>query len=461
MSALNATTYSASRVSFAMGRDRNLPGFFSVVHPERHTPYGAVLASGALMLLMALALPLEDVAAAADIMFLLLFIQVNVALIRIRRNGERVGGGFRSPLFPLLPTLAIAANAGLAVYLVVFSQSAWLFTILWLAIGVITYSTYFARKPAMAAPNGVILEEVKVSRKYSVLVPVADSRQGRTLGAYGAQLAAVRQGEVLALHVIHVPPQLPLTQGRLFLDEARAVLDSLAVQAERRGVPVHRIVRLGRNPSEAVRQTAHENGSDLILLGWEGFTRSSGRLFGSVIDPIVDNPPADVAVLRARRLDGVHRVLVPVAGGPNSRLAVSIAAQLVADRRDEAVEVAVVHIVPTGADDAERVRAKQVFDYCLQGIDDPSIRTAIIEADAVGDAIVTEADKHDLVVIGATDEPLFKNILAGTLPAWVARHSPVSVLMVKRRSSRLQSMVRRTLLKRPQAQQRAPDGTGV
>ena len=32
MSALNATTYSSSRVSFAMGRDHNLPPIFSRIH---------------------------------------------------------------------------------------------------------------------------------------------------------------------------------------------------------------------------------------------------------------------------------------------------------------------------------------------------------------------------------------------------------------------------------------------
>lgn len=35
MSALNATIYSSSRVSFAMGRDRNLPSWFGSIHPVR------------------------------------------------------------------------------------------------------------------------------------------------------------------------------------------------------------------------------------------------------------------------------------------------------------------------------------------------------------------------------------------------------------------------------------------
>jgi basic amino acid/polyamine antiporter, APA family len=43
MSALNATTYSSSRVSFAMGRDHNLPAMFARVHRRRHTPHWAVV----------------------------------------------------------------------------------------------------------------------------------------------------------------------------------------------------------------------------------------------------------------------------------------------------------------------------------------------------------------------------------------------------------------------------------
>jgi amino acid transporter len=76
MSALNATIYSSSRVSFAMGRDRNLPSWFGSVHPLRKTPHWAIMASGVLSIVMAVSLPIETVASAANIMFLLLFIQV-------------------------------------------------------------------------------------------------------------------------------------------------------------------------------------------------------------------------------------------------------------------------------------------------------------------------------------------------------------------------------------------------
>jgi amino acid transporter len=60
MSALNATTYSSSRVSFAMGRDHNLPAILSKVHPKRLTPFWAVIFSGAFMLIIAWFLPIRS-----------------------------------------------------------------------------------------------------------------------------------------------------------------------------------------------------------------------------------------------------------------------------------------------------------------------------------------------------------------------------------------------------------------
>jgi amino acid transporter len=56
-----------------MGRDHNLPPFFARIHPRRHTPYGAVMATAALMIVMGWVFKIEQVAAASDIMFLLLF----------------------------------------------------------------------------------------------------------------------------------------------------------------------------------------------------------------------------------------------------------------------------------------------------------------------------------------------------------------------------------------------------
>ncbi|MHC4970009.1 MAG: APC family permease, partial [Planctomycetota bacterium] len=79
MSALNATTYSSTRVSFAMARDRNLPAAMSSVSPKTRTPVAALVVSGVLITGVALSLDAERVAAATCVMFLLVFAAVNVS----------------------------------------------------------------------------------------------------------------------------------------------------------------------------------------------------------------------------------------------------------------------------------------------------------------------------------------------------------------------------------------------
>ncbi len=450
MSALNATTYSSSRVSFAMGRVRNLPHFFSKIHPKRHTPHVAVIISGALMLIMAWSLPIEEVAAAADVMFLLLFLQVNVAVMTLRHKMPELERGWLIPWFPLIPILAILANAGLALFLFFYSPRAWVTAIGWIVAGMLAYYIHFRNVELKEKPKEILLEEVvALSADYSVLVPVTTVEQAHKLGRIGAMLAAANQGEVLALHVVHVPPQLTLGEGRVLLKEGRKYLDAVIEEAHKFDVPVHTLIRIGRKVHEAIRQTVDENASDIIVLGWPGYTNTAGKIFGSVIDPLVDNPPTDIAIVRYQRDTDEHpirSIFVPVAGGPNSRRAVRLAVQLAQVSLDGPTQVTLAHVIPPNATQAHRVSAQKIFNYTLEGLDYPHVETTLIAGEKVAETIIAHAKDYDLVVIGATEEPLFKNLLVGNIAEEVANHAGVTTIMVKRRSSRLHSVLRQTVL---------------
>lgn len=445
-SALNATTYASSRVSFAMGRDNNLPGFFAKIHPLRHTPYLAVLCTGGLMVVMAWTLPIGDVASAASIMFLLLFLLVNLAVLYLRLQQPDLERGFKVPLFPILPVVAILSNCFLAIGVFQFSAIAWYAAGIWIVVGLLAYAFYFSHIEEMEKPKEILLEEVLVSRDYSVLVPVSNKVQARILGHIGAILAREQQGEVLALNVAKVPPQLTLGDGRYFLREGRVHLEEVIEQAKQFDVPVHTLIRIGRNVSASVRQTAMENASDLIVLGWPGYTNTSGKLFGSVIDPIVDNPPADVVVVRHRRWRPLKRILVPVSGGPNSRRAVKMSVTMAKAEKPEPAEVTVLHVIPLNATEQDRVRGRRAIEDSLNGIEFPRIRREIVEGSDLAQTILDCADGCDLIVLGASEEPVFKNLLVGTMTERVARQAHVTVMMVKRRSTPLHSFVRQALL---------------
>lgn len=445
MSALNATIYSSSRVSFAMGRDHNLPDVFGRIHSRMHTPYWAIFLSAILIIAMGLALPIEEVAAAADIMFLLMFAQVNITVMTLRRRRPDLERGYYVPLFPWPPVIGIVTNVALAVFLAVELGRVGLISIGWILVGMLFYWGYFRRKEETERPKEVILEETLVSVDYSVLVPVADVRQAGMLGRLGSVLAKEHNGGVLALHVIKVPPQLSLSDGRHFLKEGRPPLQEVIGEAKEFDVPVHTMIRLGRSVPDAILKTTAENTSDMILFGWPGRSGTNEPLFGSVIDRIISNPPADIAILRYRPHKYFNKILVPLAGGPNGRLAVNLA-YAIAKNTPEDTQIVLFHVAVGDIDPIQaEARAKNVFRYATRGLEFP-FEERVEPANSPVEGIVEASKGFDLIIIGATKEPRFKNLLMGNVAQRVAEGAECPVIIVKRQSTILDSMLRETVL---------------
>jgi APA family basic amino acid/polyamine antiporter len=260
MSALNATIYSSSRVSFAMGRDNNLPAVFGRIHPQMKTPHWAVIISAVFIIIMALSLPIDEVAKAADVMFLFMFAQVNITLMTLRRRRPDLDRGYYVPFYPWPAIIGIITNLALAVFLAIETGRVGLITVGWIGGGMMLYWGYFRKKEQQERPVEVLHEEALVTVNYSVLLPVANEAQAAQLAQLGCLLARDHGGEVLALNVVTVPRSLQLHDGRLFLKEGR----SAAAGGDRRG-------------QAAGRAGAHNDSSRPLDLGSDHQDRAGKR----------------------------------------------------------------------------------------------------------------------------------------------------------------------------------------
>ena len=446
MSALNATIYSSSRVSFAMGRDHNLPEVFGRIHHKMKTPHYAVAISAVLIIVMALSLPIDEVAKAADVMFLFMFAQVNITLMTLRRRRPDLDRGYMVPFFPWPAIIGIITNMALALFLAYETGRVGILTVAWLAGGMLLYWGYFRNKEESVKPQEIVHEEALASVNYSVMVPVANVEQAGQLGMLGSRIAKAHHGEVLALNVVKVPPSLTLSDGRLFLKEGRPPLEKVIEQAKEIDVPVHTMIRLGRSVSDAIIKTVAESSSDMILFGWPGTSDTNDRLFGSVIDYVVSNPPADIGIVRVRPFDKLERILVPVAGGPNGRLALSMAVSL-AQFDPEKTKIVLLHVALAEADQqAAESRAESAFRRALSGHDHPFVEKRIVTAEDPLSGILQEAETCDMVIIGATREPMFRNLLMGNVAQRVVEQTTKPVIVVKRQSTIMASVLRETIL---------------
>src|SRR6056297_599001 len=117
LTALNAVVSASSRVAFAMGRERQLLPSFGQLHHRYGTPFVAILAS-AVVMLGSVALPTQSAGNMSSLFFLLSFIVVNVAVIRLRRQRPNMYRPYEMPFYPIPPLLGIALNVVLAGVLV-------------------------------------------------------------------------------------------------------------------------------------------------------------------------------------------------------------------------------------------------------------------------------------------------------------------------------------------------------
>jgi glucosyl-3-phosphoglycerate synthase len=271
-----------------------------------------------------------------------------------------------------------------------------------------------------------------------ILIPVANPATAEELVRLGAGLLDPRAGELTALGIVEVPEGMPLSEGATRARHARRLLQRVLDFAPD-GTAIHPIVRIGRHAAEGIVEASAEQEADLIIFGWGGKSPisrdgSGASVFSPTIDEVVRESPADIAVVKQRGSKEIRRILVPVRGGPHAELAARYADALA--RRHDA-QVIVLHVVPPGITLAVRAQAEHALASFLRQYK-ARAEGVVREAANVRNAILREAERADLVVMGASAQPPGSDgdsFLFGALPEAIAARAKPTVIVVKTRES--------------------------
>ena len=273
-----------------------------------------------------------------------------------------------------------------------------------------------------------------------ILIPVANPLTAQELVRIGASLMDRRTGILTVLGIVEVPEETPLSEGATQARQARRLLQRVLDYAPE-GVTIHPLVRIGRRAAEGVIEAAKELDTDLIVFGWGGKPSTSrpgtpASVFSPTIDEVVRDSPCDIAVIKQRGSSEIHRILVPIRGGPHAELALRFADALA--HRYQA-EVVALHLVPRGVAEGIRTQSERALAHFIRQHADGHVEQAVREAANVRNAILREAETADIVVMGASAAPATSNggetYLFGALPESVAARSRKTVIVVKTREA--------------------------
>jgi amino acid transporter/nucleotide-binding universal stress UspA family protein len=463
-SSANAATMAASRINFAMGRDRILPAWFGELHPRFITPARSILFTGGLSLILAVTGQAEVLAEISSALFLVSYTLMCASCVVMRRSRPLwYRPAYRIPFYPWLPIVA-----GMVCLLVIttmepLSQSAGVLLVL---LSLAWYGLWARRQTPVVGEMGPMLqrerplervlaatEELDRPSGHEILVPVANPATVAPLIRLAAAIARAEHDTVVtALRLVTVPRTTPLSTAQRFAERrpegenARAILRQVAELGLDSGVPVRPVLRAAYGVASGILALVRDRpGTQLVLMGRHG-PLSLDLVRGSADKTVIREALCDAAVLQNRGLEQVRRVLVPVGGGPHARLGLQLASKMA---RGAEAELTVLRLFPAeGEINAEaEIRALRGIVQETLGEIDPRINTRVACSSDVVEGILAETRRldYDLLVIGASEEWFFKHLLFGAIPDRVAEEAPCSVLLVRKYEPRAISSVRRIL----------------
>src|SRR3989338_6709737 len=172
-----------------------------------------------------------------------------------------------------------------------------------------------------------------------ILVPLFDPTHALPYLEMAAALLPP-EGRILALKVVEIPEEDSLSVGAEKAPIYRAAMEELLSQFSDQRAELKTLVRVSHRLREGIVETVKEEGCDLLLLPWKGYSFSEDSFFGGTIDRLLEQPPCNSVVVRTDDFTNCKRILLPVRGGPYAEFALEVASQLALSLE---AEVTVLH----------------------------------------------------------------------------------------------------------------------
>lgn len=436
IAALNATIYSSSRVLFAMARDKFVWGKLANTHELNQTPHLALILSLIVIAIVAAVFPIRDIAGAADILFIALFSQLNLAYIELRRQKPEAKWQYIIPFGTVMPLAAIILYVFLSISLFHISPIGIYFTIFWFLVGLVNYFSYTKVQERRDLENETVYEHAIRFREkmgYRIILPiVSDSKAYEFKSQLAYAMAGQENGELLILRIQEVPASLPLSSG-FHSEQERRILDKIEKEAVDKKINVETRLTVARSVPDAILETVKMEDGYLLIIGWDGYVNTKGFIFGRKVDIVLHRAKCDFMVVKLVDLQNMKKMLIPVSldDNPNLRFAGKVAAAV---SKWFGGNITVLMVIPEKTSNIDYAKYYAVLEDRIREL---KIKTGIepkmklVRSDFIASSILKEANHHDVVLLPAARGRITKAITMGSIPEQIAKHCNKTVILAK------------------------------
>ncbi|MBE9105929.1 chloride channel protein [Nostoc cf. edaphicum LEGE 07299] len=273
-----------------------------------------------------------------------------------------------------------------------------------------------------------------------LLVPVANPETAGVLLLMAAAIARDRHYEIDCVQVMLIPRHSSPSETQVRTAKSRRLLRQAEVLAKKWKIPLHTQIRVTHDVAQAILETINEQHIDLILMGWKGNTSTPGRIFGNVVDTIIRQATCEVVLVKLGTTPhsplptqhSFNRWLVPVAGGPNSPLAIKLLPALITLGNDPKIRL--TQVFKPSELKPDMSISEQAIRHLMRRRKLSSTVVALpIQANSVAEGVINlvETEGYDVVVLGASREGLLQQAIQGNIPEAIASGVESTVILVR------------------------------
>jgi len=306
LSSANASILSASRINFAMGKDRILHPFMQEVNSKFMTPVNSITITGILILVFQVYGEVVVLAEVASFMFLFTFMLIHICVGVLRRTKpDWYNPSFRTPLFPGIQIVGGGAC------LLLIGQMEFMSKVIgfaMIAIAVLWYKVWSSRKSNVEGEVKKVFEEKKLEeakkiihdegeRKRKILVPFTNILYEKIKIRIAAALAT-KEGAMVRLNVVTIPDQVPIENALPYVGvESIELMDEIKTLDKKVDVEKEYRQTISHGTAATIVKTSKDEDCELILLGRYSTRLPTARIKETLANYVLHKANTDIGVL--------------------------------------------------------------------------------------------------------------------------------------------------------------------
>jgi CIC family chloride channel protein len=301
-----------------------------------------------------------------------------------------------------------------------------------------------------------------------LLVSLYNPQTAPALLRVAVAIARERNYEIECISVIVIPRHQSPAETSVSLKRSLELFKSAEHITTAWEITLHTQIRVAHDVGQAILEAAKDRHIDLILMGWRGEASRHDRIFGDVVDTIMRQATAEVVVVRWAKdkryniqqpeemqprgmvLTGEsqsdfsakqfsfssylrlhwNRWLVPVREGSKQAVALQLLPALL--QLSLQPQVLLLKVMK----DSHSEQELQTLDFVAQGLSsyiDAKIDVTTVCTPFVAHGVIDVAHQRrsDVIVLGASQEGMLKQVIQGNIPEAIARDCNCTVILVR------------------------------